>query len=69
MGSCELRRAVIHSNTHLKHLSCRKSHKEKTSSIEESVYLTMVFLNKIMKGLWFSQCLSSDSETAGAVKH
>ncbi len=36
-----------------------------------SVYLTMVFSNKMMKGLlfslcqWGSQCLSSDSETAG----
>ncbi len=44
---------------HLKRLSRRKSHKEKrtTGSSEElCVYLTMVFSNKMMKGLLFSQC-------------
>ncbi len=29
----------------------------------------MVFSNKMMKGLLIVLCLSSDSETAGAVKH
>ncbi len=44
-------------------------------SSEESVYLTMVFSNKMMKGLLIvlsvslRLCFSSDSETAGAVKH
>ncbi len=37
---------------HLKHLICRKSHKEKAGSSEElCVYLTIVFSNKTMKGL------------------
>ncbi len=49
MGSSELKWG---SNTHLKRLSCRKSQKkEKMGSSEESVYLTMVFSNKMMKGL------------------
>ncbi len=64
------------SNLHFKHLNCCKSHEEekkKTGSSEElsvSVYSTMVFSNKMMKCLFFSQCqwgsqfLSSDSETA-----
>ncbi len=38
---------------HLKRLNCHKSHKEekKTGGSEESVYMTMVFSNKMMKGL------------------
>ncbi len=56
---------------HLKRLSCRKSHKEekKTGSSEElsvSVYLTMFFSNKMMKGLLI---VCPQIETAGAVKH
>ncbi len=48
---------------HLKRLSCRKSHKErkKTGSSEKlcvSVYLTMVFSNKRMKGLLSVLCVS-----------
>ncbi len=45
------------SNTHLKRISCSESQKEekkKMGSSEElsvSVYLTMVSLNKMMKGL------------------
>ncbi len=60
MGSSELRGS---GNTHLKHVCCRKSQEEeekkKTGSSEElsvSVYLTMVFSNKMMKGLLFSRC-------------
>ncbi len=38
---------------HLKSLSCRKIHKKKKTGNSEElcVYLTMVFSNKMMKGL------------------
>ncbi len=61
---------------HLKSLSCRKIHKKKTGNSEElCVYLTMVFSNKMMKGLLIVISVSVrlsvfvPSETAGAVKH